>query len=82
MARLLFIFCGSPLYVRLDTKRERFRVRVGRLDMPLSEKPEAHIFATSKAHWYEIADDLPRYPEREPGRWYGGASMTSLARCS
>ena len=60
--------CGSPLYARLDTKPEHIRVRLGTLDTPLEEKPQAHIYANSKAHWDAIADDLPQYPGREPGR--------------
>ncbi len=60
--------CGSPLYSRLDRLPDRVRVRIGTLETPLAMKPQAHIFAGSKADWEEIADHLPQYEEREPGR--------------
>ena len=60
--------CGSPLYSQLKTKPEVLRLRVGSLDTKITQKPVAHIYAASKAEWYEILDDLPQYEEREPGR--------------
>jgi hypothetical protein len=58
--------CGSPLYSRrLDRPAVR-RLRIGTLETPLASRPIAHIFATSKAEWFEIADDLPRYEGLEP----------------
>jgi hypothetical protein len=29
-------------------------------------RPSAHIFAASKAPWFEIEDALPRFDEYEP----------------
>ena len=56
--------CGSPLYSRLDSKPELLRLRVGSLDTPVNRKPDAHIFAASKADWYDINDDVPQYAAR------------------
>lgn len=56
--------CGSPLFSRLLSRPEVLRLRAGTLDTPLGRKPDAHIFATSKAGWYDIHDDLPQYAER------------------
>jgi hypothetical protein len=60
--------CGSPVYSKRTDRSEVVRVRVGTLDLPVASRPVAHIFATSKADWFDIHDDLPRYEGREPGR--------------
>ncbi len=61
--------CGSPLYSRLDTKPEWLRLRIGTLTTPITAKPSYHIYADSAAEWYEFTDELPRYAERETGRY-------------
>ena len=38
------------------------------IESEIAERPMAHIFATSKAAWEEITDELPQYPSYEPGR--------------
>jgi hypothetical protein len=60
--------CGSPIYSRRDTLPDALRLRIGLLDTPIDAKPVAHIFATSRAEWDEIHDDLPQYAGTEPGR--------------
>ena len=52
--------CGSPLLVR---QGDQMRLRLGCLDTPIPS-PARHIFVGSKANWYEIHDELPRYEER------------------
>jgi hypothetical protein len=56
--------CGSPLYSRLLARPELLRLRIGTLDTPLGMKPQAHIYAASKAEWYDILDGLPQHAER------------------
>ena len=56
--------CGSPIYSRAEDKPGVLRLRMGSLDEPLNKKPQAHIFAASKADWYDILDGLPQYAER------------------
>lgn len=56
--------CGSPLYSRLLARPEVLRLRIGSLDTPLGGKPQAHIFAASKADWYDINDSLPQHAAR------------------
>ena len=63
--------CGSPIFSRRDSLPGALRLRIGTLDSTLDAKPTAHIFATSKAEWEEIRDDLPQYPAQEPGRPQG-----------
>ncbi len=55
--------CGSGLpHVGLT----RVVVPAGSLDDDPGIGPGLHIFVTSKAPWFEIADDLPRYDEYPP----------------
>lgn len=60
--------CGSPLFSRRDNLPDKIRVRLAILDGEIIEKPTAHIFAASKAEWYNIEDDLPQYETFEPSR--------------
>ena len=60
--------CGSPIMSKKDTAPDVVRVRIGTIESEITERPMAHIFATSKASWDEITDDLPQYPGYEPGR--------------
>jgi hypothetical protein len=55
--------CGSPV----PMVRFRAVIPVGSLDDDPGIRPALHIFVASKAPWYEIADDLPRYDEYAPG---------------
>jgi hypothetical protein len=56
--------CGSPIYSRRDAMPELLRLRIGTLDTPLTEKPTVHIFVGSKAEWYDLHDDAPKFEER------------------
>lgn len=60
--------CGSPILSKSESKPGHVRVRLGTIDSDIAERPMAHIFATSKANWEEIADDLPQYENHEPNR--------------
>jgi hypothetical protein len=54
--------CGSFLF---SVVRDGAYVHVGMgslIDVP-SIRPTAHIFVGSKAHWFEISDDLPQFEE-------------------
>ena len=60
--------CGSPIMGQYASKPEYVRIRLGTIESEISETPSAHIFATSKAGWDRICDDLPQYEGFEPGR--------------
>ena len=60
--------CGSPILSRNSATPDRVRVRLGAIESDIQERPEAHIFVTSKANWEEIAGDLPQYEGYEPDR--------------
>lgn len=57
--------CGSSMVTRFDYNREWYGFPLGTLDTDPGVKPACHIYVGSKAPWYDIADDLPRY-EAEP----------------
>ena len=59
--------CGSPVISRMTADPSRVRVRAGLLDPPAEARPEFHFFTDSKADWWTIEGDLPRYPGLRPG---------------
>jgi hypothetical protein len=58
--------CGSTLQFVRESRSDSFSVAIGTLDDDPGIRPSHHIFVGSKAPWYEIADDLPRFDERKP----------------
>ncbi|HEY9050259.1 MAG TPA: GFA family protein [Gammaproteobacteria bacterium] len=60
--------CGSPIISKTETKPDQVRIRLGTIEDDISERPLAHIFATSKANWEDICGDLPQYEAYEPNR--------------
>jgi len=60
--------CGSPLIAYSDERPDLFNLALGTLDDDPGVRPESHWHVASKAPWYEIADDLPRYDEYPPMR--------------
>ncbi|SFV86014.1 Gfa-like protein [hydrothermal vent metagenome] len=56
--------CGSPIMAKFHAKPDTIRIRLGIINNDITERPEAHIFATSKANWEKIGDDLPQYEQR------------------
>lgn len=60
--------CGTPLLSRFDHQPETYGLPLGALDGDPDVKIVAHVYVASKAPWYKITDDLPQYPEDEPGQ--------------
>lgn len=60
--------CGSPIYSKNTDRPDQVRVRLGTIESDIIERPEAHIFASSKANWEEICGDLPQFDSFEPNR--------------
>ena len=58
--------CGSPIMSKSVSRPDAVRIRLGSLDSDISERPMAHIFATSKANWEDICGDLPQYDAYAP----------------
>jgi hypothetical protein len=57
--------CGGKA-PRVARDRGIVSVPAGTLDTEPGMRPQAHIYVTSKAPWFEISDDLPQYPEAPP----------------
>jgi hypothetical protein len=62
--RVFCSLCGSPIISKRDVMPDVVRLRIGTLDTPFEARPTAHIFAASKAEWFDIHDDLPQFAER------------------
>jgi hypothetical protein len=60
--------CGSPVYSSNADDPSRIRIRLGLIDSEITERPVAHIFASSKANWDEIESSIPIHDAHEPGR--------------
>lgn len=60
--------CGSPIFSKTVSKPDVVRIRLGTINTDIEERPEAHIFVTSKANWEEISGDLPQFEGYEPSR--------------
>jgi hypothetical protein len=60
--------CGSPVYSSNTDDPTRVRIRAGLIDSDITERPIAHIFASSSANWDMISGQTPAYDEHEPGR--------------
>jgi len=57
--------CGSPL-VSLHEGAVG-EVVIGTLDSDPGARPREHIFVGSRAPWYELTDELPRFEAWPPG---------------
>ncbi|HCA27580.1 MAG TPA: aldehyde-activating protein [Betaproteobacteria bacterium] len=60
--------CGSPIMSKTQAKPGQRRIRLGAIESDIAERPEAHIFVSSKANWETIGADLPQYDAYEPNR--------------
>lgn len=59
--------CGTPLWWEgswHDTAMQM--VTIGSLDDPEAYPPDRHASCSEQISWFEIADDLPRYPHSSP----------------
>lgn len=64
--RVFCSHCGSPVYSRNTAIPGVLRLRIGLLDTPITDRPMAHIFASSHAEWETITDTLPQYEAGVP----------------
>ncbi|MEB3753561.1 GFA family protein [Acinetobacter sp. MD2(2019)] len=62
--RFFCMECGSPIYSLKQDMPEIYRLRIGTLDTPITQKPTMHIFTAHKAEWDDIDDALPQYANR------------------
>lgn len=60
--RLFCSRCGSPIYSRRTDRPQIVRIRAGTINESLNVRPTAHYYTASKCNWWEIGDNLPRFP--------------------
>ncbi|MEA3278734.1 MAG: GFA family protein [Pseudomonadota bacterium] len=60
--------CGSPIMSKNKALPDQVRIRLGTIESDILERPQAHIFVSSKANWEEITGALPKYDAYEPNR--------------
>lgn len=62
-------FCGrcGGMVATADTPQNVAVVPLGPLDDDPGVRPMAHIFAASKAPWFQITDDVPQFDAYPPG---------------
>lgn len=73
--------CGSLLF-SVVREGEWAHVALGSLADTPTLPPVKHIFVGSKAPWFEIADDLPRFEEHAEERSAGDVAAQQLQRVS
>ncbi len=61
VARYFCGTCAANLFSVLSSRPEFLHLRLGTLDDDPGLRPSFHMFVGSKAPWFEINDDLPRY---------------------
>ena len=61
MERTFCGHCGSTLQCLYDPEPEVIYLALGTVDGDPGCRPSYHIWVGSKAPWYEIADDLPKF---------------------
>lgn len=54
--------CGTPFTYDGDRFPDYIQLYLGTFDEPDQLHPQAHVHMAEKVDWYEVADELPRYP--------------------
>ena len=60
--------CGSPIYSQLNTLPGIVRIRMGLINEHVDAPLMAHFYAGSKANWWPICDDAPRFEAGQGSR--------------
>ena len=68
--------CGSPISYRTDGVRMSSISTPARSSDPSALAPQCHVHAVEQLPWFEVLDDLPRYPG---SRWGDGPCATGRA---
>lgn len=54
--------CGSTVSMHEEVLSDRVQIAVGSLDEPERVRPDDHVWSDDKIGWFEVDDDLPRFP--------------------
>ena len=55
--------CGSTVSMHEEVLADRVQIALGSLDNPERVQPDDHVWTKSKIAWFDISDELPRFPE-------------------
>jgi hypothetical protein len=58
--------CGATLVSLFDDNPKTIGLAMGTLDDDPVVRPAFHVFVGSKAHWFDITDDLPQFDTLPP----------------
>jgi hypothetical protein len=58
--------CGSTLSMHEEVLGDRVQVTLGSLDEPHRAKIDDHVWIEDRIAWFDVKDDLPRYPKDSP----------------
>lgn len=58
--------CGTQIAYRDSNGARTVEINVGSLDDCESIRPRYHIWCKSRIPWFDVADDLPRFPGPKP----------------
>ncbi len=65
LERMFCSHCGSTLLCHVHDEPDVDYIALGTVDGDPGCRPAFHIWVGSKAPWYSIADDLPRFDESD-----------------
>jgi len=55
--------CGSHVFAYYEADPSVIVLRLGTMENFPAQRPQAHIWVSHKAPWYEILDDTPQFAE-------------------
>jgi len=55
--------CGTPLSFDADRYPEELHLYLVNLENPEEFRPQGHVYTSEQLNWFEVADDLKRYPK-------------------
>lgn len=58
--------CGSTLSMHEEVLADRVQVTLGSLDEPDRVKIDDHVWTENRIAWFDVKDDLLRYPKDSP----------------
>ena len=58
--------CGSTLSMHEEVLGDRVQVTLGSLDEPNRAKIDDHVWTEDRIAWFEVKDELPKYPKDSP----------------
>jgi hypothetical protein len=58
--------CGTQLTFQADDYPDEIDITTCSLDHPDAVPSRDHVYTSSKVHWIELADGLPRYAQARP----------------